>query len=64
MSIFGLWFLFCFVYFSKIIEISDIYKQNLEFFTVADFEFIEQKMSDENIHWIFVCVCGFFYFQC
>lgn len=50
MSIFGLRFLFCFLCFSKIIEISDMHKQNLEFFTLADFEFIEQKMSDENIH--------------
>lgn len=61
MSIFGLRFLFCFLCFSKIIEISDMHKQNLEFFTLADFEFIEQKMSDENIHWIFLCVWLFLF---
>lgn len=30
-----------------------------KFLTVADFEFIEQKMSDQNIHGKFFCVAFF-----
>jgi len=52
-------FVCCWFFFLNLLKSMTHTRKIWKFLTVADFEFIEQKMSDQNIHGKFFCVAFF-----